>query len=338
MQYRYPFVYAILVALASLLYFSSEASAFSIAKSGFIGSISRRGGAPLSMVMAPPGMKPDGSGGFKVAGAHPEEFVLENDNGARAVIRTYGCNAFTYKTKDGIEVMGTRADAPNPQTDAKPYAGGNPHCFPQFGPGPLPQHGFARGMIFIPEERAKKLSFDRMIYKLVPTPETKEIWPYDFEYRVDITLREDCLEWEVIVKNLGDQEFDYTHGLHTYFDVSSLANVEIEGQFQGASTLDRIKECDGTGDSNTLKITEPVDMMYRGVTAPIVIKDTGKGTKVTIEREGYTDTCVWSPYGNEAQGYDKFICVEPICGTPVKAPVGKFKETKYMMRVRCDKL
>ena len=35
--------------------------------------------------------------------------------------------------------MGTRADAPNPQMDAKPYAGGNPHCFPQFGPGELMQ-------------------------------------------------------------------------------------------------------------------------------------------------------------------------------------------------------
>jgi hypothetical protein len=26
-------------------------------------------------------MKPDGSGGFKVAGEHPEEFKLEMDNG-----------------------------------------------------------------------------------------------------------------------------------------------------------------------------------------------------------------------------------------------------------------
>ena len=80
-------------------------------------------------------------------------------------------------------------------------------------------------------------------------------------------------------------------------------------------------------------------MMYTGVTGPIIITDTGKGTKITIERKGYTDTCVWSPYGNEDQGYDKFICVEPICGSAkVVAPVGKFKETAYMMRVSCEKL
>ena len=158
------------------------------------------------------------------AGSHPEEFVLQHDNGAKAIIRTYGCNPFTYITADGIEVMGTRADAK--LDDSKPYAGGAPHCFPQFGPGELPQHGFARGMTFIPEERAKKLSFDRMIYKLLPTEETRAMWNYDFEYRVDITLRADCLEWDIIVKNLGDKPFDITTALHNYWDISSLANIK----------------------------------------------------------------------------------------------------------------
>ena len=36
---------------------------------------------------------------------------------------------------------------------------------------------------------AKKLSFDRMIFKLIPTEETKKVWNHEFEYRFDITLR-----------------------------------------------------------------------------------------------------------------------------------------------------
>ena len=144
-------------------------------------------------------------------------------------MRSYGCNAFTYITKDGIEVMGKRKDAVDPRSDSKPYAGGNPHCWPQFGPGALMQHGFARGMKFIPEERAKKLSFDRMIFKLEPTEETLkvgaarlmclsrrslkrmtqhasfQVWDHDFEYRVDVTLRPDSLEWDLIVVNKGDK-------------------------------------------------------------------------------------------------------------------------------------
>lgn len=64
-------------------------------------------------------------------GEHPEQYVLENDNGAKAIVRTFGANLFTYITKDGIEVMGKRKDAADIKSEAKPYAGGAPHCFPQ---------------------------------------------------------------------------------------------------------------------------------------------------------------------------------------------------------------
>ena len=52
--------------------------------------------------------------------------------------------------------------------------------------------------------------------------------------------------------------------------------------------------------SNDITITTPVDMLYRGVKGPITITDTGKGTKTTIEQKGFADSCIWSPYGNEA--------------------------------------
>ena len=133
------------------------------------------------------------------------------------------------------------------------------------------QHGFARGMKFIPEERAKKLSFDRMIFKLCPTEETKKIWDHDFEYRFDITLRGDSLEWDVIIKNFGDKPFDVTLGFHNYFDVSSLKNIKIEGPFKGSSHLDRNSGVESTCDSDVLTITEPIDALYRGVTGPVSI-------------------------------------------------------------------
>lgn len=125
------------------------------------------------------------------------------------------------------------------------------------------QHGFARGMKFIPEERAKKLSFDRMIYKLVPTEETKKVWDHNFEYRFDVTLRADCMEWEVIVINKGTKPFDITLGMHTYFDVSSLKNVVITGPFAGATTVDKVSGATGTATSNDVVVTQHIDMVYK---------------------------------------------------------------------------
>jgi len=284
------------------------------------------------------GMKPMADGTFKMAGEHPKEYVLENDNGARAIIRTYGCNTFSYITKDGIEVMGTRKDAL--RDDSKPYAGGAPHCFPQFGPGDLMQHGFARGMEFVPEERAKKLSFDRMIFKLVPTEATKEVWDYPFEYRVDITLREDCLEWDIILKNTGDKDYSVTLGMHNYFDISSLANIKIEGaDFKGCETMDRNNgDAIAKSDTDTLTIDRPVDMLYKKVAGPVSIIDSGKGCITTIERKGFPDTCVWNPVGDEKMGWDNYVCVEPVMVEPMTIPVGKFKETNFYQKVSCKKM
>ena len=104
------------------------------------------------------------------------QYELHHKSGAKASVRTYGGNCFSYITKDGIQVMGTRADADVKFTDSKPYAGGNPHCFPQFGPGAIMQHGFARGMKFVPGERTTTENSDRMSFQLVPTDDTRKVF------------------------------------------------------------------------------------------------------------------------------------------------------------------
>jgi len=288
--------------------------------------------------VAPPGYKPMADGSYKKAGDFLKEYNLEMDNGAKAIVRTFGGNVFTYITADGIEVMGKRKDAVDARADTKPYAGGAPHCFPQFGPGALMQHGFARGMEFVPEERAKKLSFDRMIFKLVPTEETRKVWNHEFEYRFDITLRADCLEWDIIIINEGDKPFDVTLGLHNYFDVSSLKNVVISGDFKGVSTVDKVSGATGKAPSDSIQITGPIDTLYKGFKGPVTITDSGKGTKTTISSKGYSDFVVWNPYGDASMGFDKFVCVEPVTASPITIPVGKFKETKFYQKVSCEKI
>lgn len=270
----------------------------------------------------PSGFRRRADGKVVKSGSHPEEYVLENDNGARAVVRTFGGNLFSWIPAGGEEVMGRRDDAVpvDEDTPGVAYAGGAPHCFPQFGPGSLMQHGFARGMTFIPEERAKKVSFDRMIFKLLPTEETLREWNHNFEYRFDVTLRENSLEWDIIIINLDDQPFDVTLGLHTYYDVSSLKNVAIDGPM------------------GSIKIDSPIDERYPGVSGPVTITDSGKGTKLTLESKGFEDLAIWNPYGDNSKGFDKFVCVEPVCLSPVSIPPGKFKETKFYHKVTYERL
>ncbi len=68
--------------------------------------------------------------------------VLTHVCGASCEVYLYGANILSWKQASGDEVLYVRPDAKFDKTKA--ISGGIPICFPQFGPGDLRQHGFAR--------------------------------------------------------------------------------------------------------------------------------------------------------------------------------------------------
>lgn len=161
------------------------------------------------------------------------------------------------------------------------------------------------------------------------------------------------MEFSVSVMNYGDKPFDITMGMHTYFDISSLKNIQIEGPFKGSATTDKVSGAKGTADSNVITVTSPVDMLYSGVTGPLTITDSGKvnpnfmlilhlmffqGTKIIMESKGFPDSVLWNPYGNEAMGYDKFVCVEPVQASPISIPADKNNVVKFYQKISCVKI
>jgi len=136
------------------------------------------------------GMKPLADGTFKMAGNHPKTFVLEHENGAMAIVDTKMAACVSWKSADGVELI--KSD-------------GIPHCFPT-ATSPIEKH-------FVPEERAKKLSFDRMIFKIGELEGGASDSMPGVEYRVDVTMREDSLEYDVILKNSDFREYEASVGL-----------------------------------------------------------------------------------------------------------------------------
>ena len=78
-----------------------------------------------------------------MAGEHPKTYLLEHENGAVATVNTKMAACVSWKNADGIELIKSE---------------GIPHCFPTAN-APIEKE-------FMPEERAKKVSFDRMIFKI----------------------------------------------------------------------------------------------------------------------------------------------------------------------------
>lgn len=113
---------------------------------------------------------------------HLETYVLEHEDGSRALVDTKTATCISWKDKTGTEYIVSKD---------------NVHVL----------NGATLKGEFVPEERAKKVSFDRMIFK-TSVEDAPEI-----EYRCDVTLRPESIEYDITIKNGGAATKDVVQGL-----------------------------------------------------------------------------------------------------------------------------
>ena len=108
----------------------------------------------------------------------------------------------------------------------KAIRGGVPIVWPQFGPGVLPQHGFAR----VKNWRLGKTSTTDSVsvdLNLSDDDETLKVWPHKFNLTVTIRLTARSFHQELTVDNRDDHGFDFTALFHTYFTVSDIKATKV---------------------------------------------------------------------------------------------------------------
>ena len=218
---------------------------------------------------------------------------LTNAAGDSAEVYTFGACVTSY-VKDGVDTLMVRPDAK--MDGSKPISGGIPHCFPQFGPGAIQQHGFARNLDWeVAEQEANKL-----VLKLTESEYTLSMWDFPFEAKYTVTLADDRLSTELTVTNTGGAtcdscappshhplaprllsslgltppilpcRFDFTAALHSYWSISGVGNIKIESPaFKGASYLDKMQDPPASVkcDSPAITIAKETDSVFADVRA-----------------------------------------------------------------------
>mmetsp|Transcript_11334 Transcript_11334/g.12977 ORF Transcript_11334/g.12977 Transcript_11334/m.12977 type:complete len:358 (+) Transcript_11334:98-1171(+) len=250
------------------------------------------------------------------------EYVkLVSANGSSAEVYLFGGVVTSYKDAEGTEFIAVRPDAK--MDGSKPISGGLSHCWPQFGPGEIQQHGFARNVNWSVDESSTK---DSVVLQMTPSDYTKEIWDKPFACKYKINIKDDRLDTEMIVDNTGSEAWAFQAALHSYFKVSSLDKLEIAGSFKGKEFLNKMVGDEGemqTEERDSITITEEYDRVYKGVNDP-VLKDSGTGKNLSVlNTEGWEDTVLWNPFGSEAMGYNNFVCVESVKFDSVSLEGGK---------------
>jgi len=256
----------------------------------------------------------------KVDGAL-KTITLSNAAGDSAEIYQFGACVTSY-VKGGTDVLAVRPDAK--LDGSKPISGGIPFCWPQFGPGAIQQHGFARNLDWEVAEQTDSM----VVMELSENDYTMEMWPHEFKLRYTVTLKDDCLATDFSVTNTGGKMFDFTGALHTYWSCDNIDKVAIKSSaFDGATYLDKMQSppADVKSSSDTIKIGKEVDSVYAGVSGDVVLEGAHKSPLTIKNTLGWSDTVIWSPYGDEGMGYKNFVCVESAqAASPVQLKPGEY--------------
>lgn len=248
--------------------------------------------------------------------------VIANKYGA-AEVSLLGANVLSYRPTGHSPVIFRPAKRDYNRGDA--FHGGIPLCWPQFGnrfDATLPQHGFARKMIF--EVRGTEYSEDKteIVLGLRSDTETKRVWPHDFdlEYTITVSMK---LNLKAVTTNTGTAPFSFSAGFHPYLTVLDRNRVTVRG-LDGCSFVDGHTMTDGRqeGDLDIDFAPDHIFALAPALKHEFVLLDKGLRRAIALVSAGNDATVVWNcgvdaklaDFG--ADDWRKYVCVEPVTSWP----------------------
>jgi glucose-6-phosphate 1-epimerase len=205
-----------------------------------------------------------------------------------------------------------------PLTGGKAIRGGIPICWPWFGPHTSdpkrPQHGFARNLPW----RFAPASIINGSATLTATLSAADCAAFQPEHALDaeltLTIGQD-LRLQLTTTNRGTTIAPLSLALHTYFAVSDVAAIHIDG-FDGATYRDNTRGGALTAHTGPMRITAETIALFDHAPARQTLHDSGFNRRIAITSNG-PSTIVWNPGASAATMADippgdaaRFVCVE----------------------------
>jgi len=199
--------------------------------------------------------------------------------------------------------------------------GGVPIIFPWFGPREAglagPSHGFARTAVWrlvevVDGDGGVELRFE---LENGDVAENFGVGGWRVNYRVVVGPR---LRMDLQVSNRGDAALDFEEALHSYFAVSDIAQVSVEG-LAGGAYIDKVDNAARkVEESEAIRLSGETDRVYLNTERTCVVNDAGWKRRVVVEKRGSRSTVVWNPWSEKtkalrdmgAEEWREMVCVE----------------------------
>lgn len=247
------------------------------------------------------------------------KLTLTNTSGASADIYRYGAHLTSWKNASGKERMFLSEQAQF--AAGKAIRGGVPVIFPQFsGFGAGPRHGFARNLEWQLENEPREQNGEsRCKFILEANDNTLAIWPHRFRAEFIASLTAQQLTMTLAIHNMDSAPFTFTAALHTYFAVSDIHKVALQG-LSGLSYWDNngsdFKRDRFIQNDDQLTFPDAIDRVYFSCQKSLQLVDGNE--RLFIQADGFNEVVVWNP-GAEAtkklddmadNEYQKMLCIE----------------------------
>lgn len=210
--------------------------------------------------------------------------------------------------------------------------GGIPVCWPWFGDlkrnpqaiqgmhegGPLtPAHGLVRGLDWELQTVDRQAGGVHLALRCAEAEQGLPGWPHSVALTLEIRLNE-RLHLQLSSHNLGAEPVIISQALHSYFAVSDVRQVSVEG-------LDQCRYVDALEDdwraqrhTGELRIAGETDRLYLDLPPRLAIADPHWQRRIVLESTGSRSAVLWNPWVDKAKRLSQFaedawqgmLCIE----------------------------
>lgn len=213
----------------------------------------------------------------------------------------------------------------------KSIRAGVPVCWPWFGnfqrnPAsvqamrvshePAPAHGLVRALDWQLGEIATT-DGSLTVEFILPVPENGlPGWPHQVDLRLNIRLDEQ-LHINLTSHNRGTDRVSISQALHSYFAVSDVRNVRVEG-VDGLNYIETLDDWNIAKQQGDLHFTGETDRIYLNTPAKLSIVDPAWERRIELTASGSRSAVIWNPWIDRAaafsdmanDGWQHMLCIE----------------------------
>ena len=245
------------------------------------------------------------------------------------LVAEQGAQVLGYRQGDAPPIIWLSEEAEFRQGQS--VRGGVPVCWPWFGElarnpqavqagyggaQPAPFHGLVRALPW--QLREQRSEGGIAILELHCPQALGQLpgWPQRVELTLQVRLADD-LQLTLSSRNAGDQAVCISQALHSYFAISDIRQVRVEG-LAGCPYIDTLQNWEERRQQGDLQFAGETDRIYQQLPARLALVDPLWQRRIELQTRGSSSAVLWNPWIDKAQrlsafaddAWQRMLCIE----------------------------